>query len=179
VALRIGPLAASHRAALEALVRETGMFSAAETAVALELFDAGVGVAGAAPEDPDYELHGAFRDGALVGFVCFGPTPCTDGTWDLYWIAVAVSAQRQGVGAALLDHVQSVLRSRGARLLVIETSSRIDYEGPRRFYERHGFVELARLADFYGPRDDRLVQGQLLGTRKEEAGVRKEGRDKP
>ena len=56
-------------------------------AVALEVFDAAV--AGS----PDYEALGAELNGSLAGWICWGHTPCTVGTWDLYWMAVEPAQQ--------------------------------------------------------------------------------------
>jgi ribosomal protein S18 acetylase RimI-like enzyme len=105
----------------------------------------------------DYELVGAFEGDRLVGYACFGATPSADRTYDLYWIAVHPDAQRSGVGAVLMDEVERQLSGRGARLLVIETSSRDDYTPTRRFYQKRGYSETARLRDFYAPGDDRVV----------------------
>ena len=146
--IHLAPLQPSHRSRLESIVRATGVFTEPEVGVALELFDA---------IDDDYEFVGAFADDRLVGFACFGPTPSTDRTYDLYWIAVHPESQRSGSGAALVAEVELRLAQRDARLLVIETSSRPDYEPTRRFYDRHGYREAARIRDFYAPGDDRVV----------------------
>lgn len=166
--LTIGPLDASHRAALQALLDATGAFSAAEVDVALELFDETFRPAGR-PEGPvDYEFVAAFDDaGSLAGYCCYGPTPGTDGTYDLYWIAVAPSWQGGGIGSALLGEVERLLSERQARLLVVETSGRDGYEGARRFYGARGYRVAARLRDFYSPADDRVVfTRQLAGSRR-------------
>jgi hypothetical protein len=39
----------------------------------------------------------------------------------------------------------------------VETSGRADYDGTRRFYERHGYRATARIPDFYAPGDDQVV----------------------
>ncbi len=145
--LCIGPVLPTHRSRIEELVRATGVFSAAEVAVALEVFDAA----------SDYEFVGAFEGDRLVGYACFGITPSTDRTYDLYWIAVHPDAQRGGVGGALMDEVERRLAGRKARLLVIETSSRDDYAPTRRFYHKRGYSEVARIRDFFAPGDDRVV----------------------
>lgn len=147
--LFLGPVSPHHRSLIEEIVRSTGVFSAAEVGVALEVFDAG--------SASDYEFLGAFEGDRLVGYACFGATPSTDRTYDLYWIAVRPDAQRGGVGAALMDEVERQLSERGARLLVIETSSREDYTPTRLFYQKRGYSETARLRDFYAPADDRVV----------------------
>src|SRR5919106_1838020 len=81
----LAPLLQEHRAAVERLLRETGSFRPEEIVIALEVIDAYL-----ATPDRDYSALGAFTlGGDLVGYVCYGPTPCTIGTFDLYWIAVA------------------------------------------------------------------------------------------
>lgn len=165
--LTVGSLNHSHRQHIEAIVRATGVFSDGEVDVALELFDETF----ASPDrrtspdaDPtaDYEFVGVFLDKALVGYACYGATPSTDRTFDLYWIAVHPSAQRIGAGAALMNEVERRLEERRARIVVIETSSRDDYAPTRRFYHQRGYQEAARLHDFYSPGDDRVVLTRRL-----------------
>jgi len=93
----------------------------------------------------------------IVGWVCFGPTPCTLGTFDIYWIGVAPGWQGRGVGRALTDFAERAISERGGRLIVVETSSRDTYLPTRRFYEALGYREAARIADFYGPGDHKVV----------------------
>lgn len=183
--ITIGPLQPSHRHQIEQIVRATGVFSEAEIGVALELFDVsfkggigmGVGMgteSGSAPipipishsavQRSDYEFVGAFDGKQLVGYACFGATPSTDRTYDLYWIAVHPSAQRTGAGAALMSEVEGRLETRRARMVVIETSSRDDYAPTRRFYHKLGYEEAARLRDFYAPGDDRVVLSKRMGS---------------
>lgn len=152
---RLGALDASHRDRVAAIVRETGVFREEEVAVALEVFDEGI----AGGPDADYQLLGIFtaRNRALAGFAAFGPTPNTDRTYDLYWIAVDPVAQGTGAGSLLLNGVESALRDRDARMVVVETSSRSEYDGTRRFYARRGYAEVARMREFYAPGDDRVI----------------------
>jgi ribosomal protein S18 acetylase RimI-like enzyme len=134
--------------------------------LALELFDetfgapssAAVATAEAAPAPDAYEFVGSFADdGTLTGYACFGQTPATEGTFDLYWIAVDPEHHRAGAGTQLLRDVERQLAERHARLLVVETSSRDDYADTRRFYERRGYSRAAAVADFYSPGEDRLI----------------------
>ena len=81
------------------------------------------------PEGVKLHLVG-FDDDDLVAYACFGATPGTDRTFDLYWIAVHPTAQRHGDGSRLLAEVEQRLRDRGARLIVVETSSRPEFEKP-------------------------------------------------
>src|SRR5712691_2152919 len=143
VSLRIpGP---EHRARIREIVEATGLFREEEVEIALEVYES----AALAP-GTDYTPVGAFdEEGNLVGFACYGPTPCTVGTWDLYWIAVDPAAHRQGVGRKLVDAVERDIAAEGGRLIVAETSSRTDYGPTRAFYESLGYGVAARVAEFY------------------------------
>jgi ribosomal protein S18 acetylase RimI-like enzyme len=165
--MHIGRLRPTDRARLAELLVDTGAFRADEVEVALSLFDLSRegGGAGAGEAPTDYEFVGAFQDDRLVGYACFGPTPATDGTYDLYWLAVDPSAQGRGIGRALVRDVEGKLIGRGGRLLVVETSSRADYANTRQFYARSGYIEAARVRDFYAPADDRILLTTRLTTR--------------
>lgn len=123
--------------------------------VALEVFDAAV--AGSS----DYLAIGAEVGGALAGWICWGPTPCTVGTWDLYWMAVDPAHHGMGVGTALLAEMERRLAGH-ARLIVVETAGRPDYTPTRAFYEARGYAAAARIADYYEPGDDLVVYVKRL-----------------
>ena len=89
--------------------------------MALEVFDAA-----GRPGSPDYTALGVEVDGRLAGWICWGPTPCTLGTCDLYWIAVDPALHGLGLGTALVDEMERRLAGR-ARLIVVETAGRADY----------------------------------------------------
>ena len=157
--LRLGALQRNHRGRLREILDATAVFKPEEVDVALELFDE-------SPRAPsDYEFIGAFEDdGALVGYASFGPTPGTDRTYDLYWIATHPDAQGRGAGSRLLAEVERRLSGRNARLLVVETSSRAAYAPTRRFYQTRGYTEAARVRGFYAPDDDRVVYTKRLSA---------------
>ena len=127
------------------------MFRPSEVAIAVELLDR------AAAGDDDYRFVGAFDGDDLVGYACWGPTPGTEGTFDLYWIAVDTTRQGGGVGSQLLTHVERTLQAGGGRLIVVETSSRADYAPTRAFYERRGYTRAATLPGYYAPGDNLVV----------------------
>ena len=161
MSIRLGGLHPRDRARVAELLVSTAVFSRDEIDVALQLFDATVRDDGAAGADdahvPDYEFTGAFEGERLLGYACAGPTPATEGTFDLYWLAVDAAAQGKGIGTALVREVERELRDRGARMLLVETSSRPDYSDTRAFYARCGYTEAARIRDFYAPADDRIM----------------------
>jgi ribosomal protein S18 acetylase RimI-like enzyme len=57
----------------------------------------------------------------------------------------------------LLTSIERMLAERGARLLVVETSSRSEYASTRGFYQRRGYDQAARVDGFYAPGDDRII----------------------
>ena len=168
-ALRFGTLDASHRGRVDEILRACGVFREDEVQVALELFDEGVrNERGGRRDDaslvpasrlprPDYVFLGAYDADRLIAFSCHGPTPGTDRTYDLYWIAVDPALQGAGGGTALLTEVERMLAGDGARMLVVETSSRPEYVATRAFYSRRGYDEAARVRAFYAPGDDRVI----------------------
>ncbi len=105
---------------------------------------------------PDYAALGADLDGRLVGWICWGPTPCTLGTYDLYWMAVDPALQGAGVGTALVGEMEQRLAGI-ARLVVVETAGRPDYAATRAFYQARGYRATAVIPDFYAPGDDQVV----------------------
>jgi ribosomal protein S18 acetylase RimI-like enzyme len=175
----LGELSAAARPRIAEILRAARVFSLEEIAVALELFDETVEERGPRTEEaarsesrtdaatslprssvlgPDYLFLGAFTpEEVLVGYACWGPTPATDRTWDLYWIAVDPALQGAGIGTILIEEVERRLAGQHARMLIAETSSRSDYAATHGFYVRRGYTEVARVRDFYAPGDDRII----------------------
>ena len=165
---RIGELEPAHRDRIAEILSATRFFNEEEIDVALELFDDAFPrdarphdrstVPDAPPTGSSYAFLGAFTpEDQLVGYACYGPTPETDRTYDLYWIAVDPTAQGSGGGTRLLTEVERRLQGQNARMLVVETSSRSEYAPTREFYVRRGYVEAVRVRDFYAPGDDRII----------------------
>lgn len=145
------------REAIFKLLTETAVFRPEEIDVALELVDAVL----QKPDQRDYTFSVA-EAGGVVGYACWGPTPCTRGTWDLYWMAASPAYQGKGLAGLLLTRAEEDMASRGCRLCVIETSSLPQYEAARRFYLKHGYQETARIPEFYGPGDARIIYTRRL-----------------
>ena len=152
--MRLEALQRRHRGRLREILNATAVFRPDEVNVALELFDEAA--------SGDYEFVGGFEGEDLVGYACFGPTPGTDRTYDLYWIAMHPQAQGNGRGSHLLNAVEHQLRERGARVLVAETSSRAEYAATRQFYIARGYQEVACMRDFYDLGDDRVIYTKHL-----------------
>lgn len=139
------------------IVRAAGVFRPDEIAVALEVFDGAVQSPGV-----DYHAIGAFEEDRLLGFACFGPTPCTLATWDLYWIAIDPDAHRRGIGRLLMTASEGAIAAHGGRLVVVETASRDDYGPTRTFYEAIGYARAADIPEYYAPGDGLIVYVKTL-----------------
>lgn len=128
--------------------------------MALELVDEGL----ARPDQPDaYRLVVAETPhGEVAGYACYGSTPGSPGTYDLYWIAVDPALHGLGIGKLLISAVERIIAGEGGRRVVIETSSRGDYVPTRAFYCRTGYVEESRERDFYSPGDDKVTYVKRL-----------------
>jgi GNAT superfamily N-acetyltransferase len=100
--------------------------------------------------------------GRVRGFACYGPRALTEGTFDLYWIAVDKKKHGKGVGKALLHVVEEEIRQMGGRLIVVETSGLDKYTPTRGFYESAGYTLEARLRDFYRLGDDLVIYTKHL-----------------
>lgn len=152
-------LVADDRGAVEAMTRASLLFHPEEVTVALDVFDAATGHGRKA--DPDYETAGAVANDRLVGWICWGPTPCTRGTFDLYWIVVDQAWQGKGIGSSLVDEMERQLAGR-ARLVVVETAGRAEYAPTRAFYAARGYEVGATIADYYSQGDDLVTYVKRL-----------------
>jgi ribosomal protein S18 acetylase RimI-like enzyme len=152
-AVRIRSSEPRDRDAVLAFMAETGFFRDDEMEVAREVLDEALAKGPAGP----YQSFVAEEAGRPVGWVCFGPTPCTVGTFDLYWIGVARDRQGKGLGVRLAEYAEDLIRQRGGRLAVVETSGRAVYDPTRLFYAKLGYHEAARVRNFYAPGDDKVI----------------------
>jgi GNAT superfamily N-acetyltransferase len=155
---RIRPMHAGDKPSLMQILANTPEFKSYEVTVAEEVIDSYL----ADPVNSGYHILVAVDGGRLAGYLCYGPTPCTDGTWDIYWEAVAPEKRGQGIGTALMKAAEAAITKSGGRLIIIETSSTPLYENTRHFHQGRGYQTAARVADFYAPGDDRLILQKRL-----------------
>ena len=113
-------------------------------------------------EKSGYSFIFAERNSHVVGFVCYGPIPCTVSSYDLYWIVVRPEHQGTGVGHALLRECEEEILRRGGTRIYVETSSRAQYEPTRRFYLSSRYLQAAVFDDFYAPGDGKVVYLKVL-----------------
>lgn len=142
------------------ILHNTPEFKPAEVTIAEELIDCHL-------DDPvgsGYHILVADVDGKVTGYICWGPTPLTEGTWDIYWIAVSRELQSKGIGNSLLASAEQKIRKSRGRLILVETSATSEYEKTRQFYLSCGYNLVSRIPDFYAPGDDLLTLQKRLTT---------------
>jgi ribosomal protein S18 acetylase RimI-like enzyme len=158
----VRPLTNADRELVIDIIKATRFFVPDEIKVAEELIDIYL----SQPGQQDYQIVVAEDGkGKVTGYMTYGPTPLTEGTWDLYWIAVSPEVQGQGYGQLLVRYLENEVKKKGGRLVMIETSSQPKYLPTRKFYEKLGYREMARIPDFYRPGDDRVIFGKYLGEK--------------
>jgi ribosomal protein S18 acetylase RimI-like enzyme len=149
----------SDRPLVAALLRSLSAFSYEERTVALELVDHRL----AHPTSDDYRFILSFSSPEsggleeLAGYLCYGRTPLTRSTYDLYWIVTSPAYARSGVARGLLARLESEIAREGGGLVRVETGSREGHGGAVHFYDAVGFARTATIADFYAPGDDLIV----------------------
>ena len=135
------------------IVKATKFFRPMEIEIACEVFDE------AAMHKPDsnYQSYVAEVGHQVAGWICFGATPCTLGTFDVYWIVVDPGQQGHRVGSKLLDFAEAKICEQKGRMIVIETSGSERYLPTRTFYEKNGYTLAADVKEFYAPGDDKWI----------------------
>ncbi|NCC26103.1 MAG: GNAT family N-acetyltransferase, partial [Deltaproteobacteria bacterium] len=86
-----------------------------------------------------YNFIMAEEMGRVVGYTCFGPIPCTENRFDLYWIVVLDSHRGRGLGRELLARTEAAAMTLGAVRMYAETASRPQYAPTRAFYLARGY----------------------------------------
>jgi ribosomal protein S18 acetylase RimI-like enzyme len=156
--VKVRPMTPGDKPALLRMLKNTPEFKPFEVTVAEELIDYYLtdGI------KSGYIIQIVEDNGEVAGYICYGETPCTVGTWDIYWIAVDRSRRGKGLGKALSETAETAIKQTRGRLIFIETSSTPLYENTRQFYLARGYEVIARIPDFYMPGDDKLILQKKL-----------------
>ena len=154
----IRPLLAGDRPDIVRILEGTQAFTPVDVQVAIELLDcyleAGIG--------SGYHIWLAELDGRAAGYICYGPTPLTTGTWDVYWIATDPDLKGHGIGTTLLNFAEQEIRQAAGRMILIETASNPLYLEARRFYLARGYIIVSSIPDFYSPGDNKITFRKLI-----------------
>lgn len=96
-------------------------------------------------------------DNQPVAVVYCAPEYMTEGTYNLYLIAVQAKYQGQGIGGEIMDYLEDILRQQGHRILLVETSGNAEFELTRKFYIQHNYTQEAVIREFYQAGEDKVV----------------------
>jgi GNAT superfamily N-acetyltransferase len=152
--IRISKTKPEEKDSLIDIARSTGVFNDEEIMVIDELI---VEYITKGPEVSGYHFLSERSGNEVLGFACYGPRPMTEGTYDLYWLAIRKGVSGGGLGKRLVNKVVQKVRKSGGRMLVAETSGKPDYAPTRRFYIKQHFEQAAVITDFYSPEDDLFI----------------------
>ena len=155
---RIRPMARGDKPAVKIILQTTPEFKPSEMVVAEEVIDSYLHD----PTKSGYHILLAMIDSDVAGYVCYGTIPLTEGTWDIYWLAVAPDRQRRGIASALLTSAEDKIKGARGRMVLIETSSTSAYEKARSFYLHQGYEMISQIPDFYALGDDKLILRKRL-----------------
>src|SRR4030065_2222628 len=138
--MKIRPLVEKDRVGLLSVLIKTRSFTSAEIDVAMELID----IVLKDESQKDYQIYCMVdNQDQAIGYICYGLTPMTSGTFDLYWIAVDPDFQEKGIGSKLLSFLEEVVKAKGGRMILADASIIPQYEKTRQFYLKNGFQEVA------------------------------------
>ena len=152
--MKIRPLIKQDKTSLISILMDSRAFTLEEIDVAMELIDTTL----KDQHQKDYTIHCMVDDqDQPAGYICYGPTPMTQGTFDLYWIVVDPHFQGKEIGSKLLGFLEDIVRGQGGRMILADASTVPQYEKTQKFYLRNGFQEVARVADYYYPGNDRIT----------------------
>lgn len=154
----IRAMLAKDRQPIITILENTPAFSPADVQIAIELIDCYL----ADNINSGYYFYIAELEGQAVGYICYGPTPLTQGTWDIYWMATAPELKGKGIGTALMKLAEDNIRQTGGRMTLIETSSQPLYLEARKFHLAHGYIIVSSIPDFYSPGDNKITFRKLL-----------------
>lgn len=99
----------------------------------------------------------SIQDNKPISIGYCAPEQLTDRTFNLYAIGVQENLQGQGIGKEMMNFIEEYLRSRGNRVLIVETSSMPEFDLTRAFYHKIGYTEEAIIRDFWKEGDDKVI----------------------
>ncbi len=96
-------------------------------------------------------------DGTHSAIGYCAPEKFTNGTYNLYAIAVKKELQRKGIGKAMMKFIEEFLRKGEKRILIIDTSSDRQYDLTRKFYKDLNYDLEAVIKDFWNEGEDKIT----------------------
>lgn len=96
-------------------------------------------------------------NGTPAAIAYCAPERLTNGTYNLYLIAVHKEYQGKGIGAELMQHIERLLKNNGKRILLVETSGLPGFDLTRKFYDKCNYHREAIIRDFYNTGEDKII----------------------
>ena len=128
-----------------------GRFRDDEIPVALEVFDAALGLAPTPTASLAPISTPVWSAGSVGGRLPAPSGPTISTGWRSNPPFRATELERPS------SKRWSIVLRAGARLIIIETAGRPDYTDTRAFYAARGYSPVATIPDFYAPGDDQVV----------------------
>ena len=157
----IRPIQSSDKTSVHQILINTKVFTQEEIDVALELMDDYL-------KNPSscYKTFVITEKGspAIAGYVCFGKSPMSYATYDLYWIAINPQVQKKGIGKSLMKFVENEIVKEHGNQILLETASKSSYDPTRKFYEALGYQKIAIIDDYYAPGDSKIIYAKKIGS---------------
>lgn len=142
---------------IEAAVK-TGVFRPKEIDVLGELIDEML-----SNKETTYRTLSINEGERLAAFAIFGRTPLTDFSWDVYWLVVSPMDQGKGLGGKIMEEAERIMTDSSLNAVIrVETSTRKEYSGARKFYLGKGYREVGIIEDFYSHRDGLVIYAKNI-----------------
>ncbi len=154
--MKIRPVAKKDVSQLKRIIKETPEFDKGDISTCFECLEAYLG------GDKTYYFDCAEDNGELSGFVCYGWDTIAKGVLEFYWITVDKKKRREGIARLLQLHVEKEAKKKKSRIIFAETESDDAYANTRKFYKSCGYVEKARVKDFYSAGNDKIIYGKAV-----------------
>ena len=103
------------------------------------------------------EFWFTYEDEKPMAITYCAPEKMTEGTWNLYLIAVHPDWQGQGIGTSMMDYIEQTLSQQGERILLVETSGLASFQNTQKFYFKCGYEQEARIREFYQAGEDKII----------------------
>ncbi len=154
-------ITASDIADVRRITKETGFFNEEEINIAEELAESSYRD-GEEKSGYSFILAVDINENKTIGYSCHGRIPCTESSYDLYWIVTDSKNRGKGIGSLVLKEAENNIRSNGGTSIYIETSSKELYLPTRSFYLKNNYYLAAEFKDFYAPNDNKLIYVKYL-----------------
>ena len=104
----------------------------------------------------------AKRKDIAVAVAFCAPEPMTQGTYNLYMIAVKKESQHNGIGSQLMSFIEEKLATEGVRLLIVETAGTDQFILTRDFYDKLNYERVGYIPNFYSEGEDKVIFSKSL-----------------